>query len=517
MANKSFRLIELREGINNEINPKFIELRKDSNSKESLRDKLRRLPFIFNFKKYLKEIKEKRIVLSEIQALHEQWIDTMVNCGCFNEFNQTYGLNFTEKTIYGFKSELFLTTGLKFVKLKDLKEEIQDALGCLIVLQRVKRERVVKIDFVFDLQESLKYKVVAPLNKKENHERTVYLGNSYSGDPIFADMTTLPHILISGGTRSGKTKMEDCIITNLVSNYTPEQLELNLFQPAKSDLEPYADLAHCNIFADTIISIREGLASIIEIMNERTMKIRPMHRSFNGDNYIDYNKRNPKDKMKTIYCIFDEMSTLYESSTGDPKPVKDAKSLINLMIRRIAQYGAALGVFLICSLQRPTKDNLDPFVKSQSTILISFRQNNAMSSIVAFDDAEIALKLQPREFAYRIGNFESYGLVPWINADDIKEHVSKYLIPGSQAKKEAARREAEKELKEAFEEMKSKQEKKKGREKEKTFEDIRNDRIMNICYSMDKTYGVDSDSIDNPEIQVEIEELDVDKVKRRVG
>ena len=224
--------------------------------------------------------------------------------------------------------------------------------------------------------------------------------------------------------------MLDCIITNLVSLYTPDQLELNLMQCSKSDLEPYADLAHCNLYGDNIKSIKESLLIIASEMNERTMKIRPMHKAFKGDNYVDYNKQHPNDPIKTCIVVFDETSTLYEGCTGESTELKNDKSLINMLIRRIAQYGAALGVFLIVSLQRPTKDNLDPFIKSQSTVIISFRQNNAVSSSVAIDDPELALRLDQREFAYRFGSTISYGLVPWITSQDIKNNIQKYLIPG---------------------------------------------------------------------------------------
>lgn len=63
-------------------------------------------------------------------------------------------------------------------------------------------------------------------------------------------------------------------------------------------------------------------------------------------------------------------------------------------------------------------------------MIISFRQNNAVSSSVAIDDPELALRLEQREFAYKFGSTISYGLVPWITSEDIKNNIQKYLIPG---------------------------------------------------------------------------------------
>ena len=182
-------------------------MRQKSNFKfynEKLANILRSLPFKKSNNKYIDRYLKKTEDKKAILELHEQWIRIMVNSGALNDFYETYGLNFTEKTIYGFKSECFLTSGLKYNKLLELKEELQDGLGCLITLNRYKRSRMVRVEFIMNLQEHLKYKVVAPLRKKDNNPRNIYLGNDYSGLPIFVDMLTLPHILLTGGTRSGK-------------------------------------------------------------------------------------------------------------------------------------------------------------------------------------------------------------------------------------------------------------------------------------------------------------------------
>ena len=182
-------------------------MRQKSNSKiynEKIAEMLRRTPFSRKNNKYidryLKSTEEKKAILE----LHEQWMRIMVNSDALNDFYETYGLNFTEKTIFGYKSECFLTAGLTYTQLVELKEKLQDGLGCIVILNRYKRSRMVRIEFVMSTQEHLKYRVVAPLKAKDNNPRNLYLGNDYSGQPIFVDMLTLPHILLTGGTRSGK-------------------------------------------------------------------------------------------------------------------------------------------------------------------------------------------------------------------------------------------------------------------------------------------------------------------------
>lgn len=305
--------------------------------------------------------------------------------------------------------------------------------------------------------------------------------------------------------------MLDCIITNLVSLYTPEELEINLLQASKTDLEPYADLSHCNLYADNIKSIKESLLILASEMNERIMKIRPMHKAFKGDNYVDYNKLHPDNPIKTCIIVTDEASTLYETFTGEKTELKNDKSLINMLIRRIAQYGAALGMFLITSLQRPTKDNLDPFIKSQSTVIISFRQNNAVSSSVAIDDSDLALRLQQREFAYKFGSTVSFGLVPWITSEDIKNNVQKHLIPGKSDYMLERRRKLRQDLLSKFESNPDNKSANKKSVKDKIKLEM-DKQIIDLCYEIEKENGDDIGEADKP-IECKELDLDVDKVK----
>ncbi|MEG3042473.1 MAG: hypothetical protein RR891_10745, partial [Clostridium sp.] len=133
-------------------------------------------------------------------------------------------------------------------------------------------------------------------------------------------------------------------------------------------------------------------------------------------------KSNP---LSTVYVVFDEMSSLFQTK-GDCSEDKRMKEDIVKLIRRIAQFGASLGVFLLCSLQRPTVDNLDPFIKSQSTCIISFRQNNSKSSEVATDDATLALGLEQREFVFHT-DINSYGIVPLVDNRKIYNFITPVL------------------------------------------------------------------------------------------
>lgn len=356
----------------------------------------------------------------KIAKFEKKWISLMANLVLYNKLKQTYSLNKTQITKYGYKSIILIVDGLSLDKLESNREYIQDSYGCMCVFNKAKRSNLIEAEFIFTTPTK---EIFCPLERVKPWE--IYLGNSYTSSPIIVDMIKWPHILITGGTRSGKSKMTDCILTNLITNSTEKELELYLCQVAKSDLILYEDAKQTRAFADTLDKTLLVLDHIEDKMNERSETIKPFRKKAMADNYMDYNRIRPIDKMSTVYVVFDEMSSLFNTK-GCTKEDKEVKEIIVSKIEKIAQYGAGLGVFLICSLQRPTVDNISSFIKSQCTCKISFRQNNSKSSEVALDDPSMALGLEQREFIYYTNNY-NYGLVPLVDNKSIYKAIKPFL------------------------------------------------------------------------------------------
>jgi S-DNA-T family DNA segregation ATPase FtsK/SpoIIIE len=121
------------------------------------------------------------------------------------------------------------------------------------------------------------------------------------------------------------------------------------------------------------------------------------------------------------------MSSLFQDKDGEKKKIKDK---IVFYAEEIARYGGSLGLCLINSLQRPTRDNMSPLIKSQCTTVISFRQNNSKSSEVAVDDPSLALGLEQREFVYRLASKDiEYGIVPWVKDIELEKIIKPFKKP----------------------------------------------------------------------------------------
>ena len=73
---------------------------------------------------------------------------------------------------------------------------------------------------------------------------TIALGRDVSGDPVVADLTRMPHLLIAGATGSGKSVCVNAIICSLLMNNGPEAVQLMMVDPKMVELPGYNGIPH---------------------------------------------------------------------------------------------------------------------------------------------------------------------------------------------------------------------------------------------------------------------------------
>ncbi len=72
----------------------------------------------------------------------------------------------------------------------------------------------------------------------------VALGNDVAGQPISADLTRMPHLLIAGATGQGKSVCINTLICSLLVQATPAQLRMVMIDPKRVELQGYNGLPH---------------------------------------------------------------------------------------------------------------------------------------------------------------------------------------------------------------------------------------------------------------------------------
>lgn len=213
------------------------------------------------------------------------------------------------------------------------------------------------------------------INSKKN--LLVAMGKNIDGSPIFQNIIDMPHALIAGATKSGKSVCINTILVSLLIKNSPEQLKLILVDPKKVELSFYNNLPHLAtpVIDDAYIAT-EALKWTVEEM-ERRYELLAINRVRNIE---DYNKkRETKPEMENlpfIVIVVDEFNDL----------IMQCGLEANDAIIRIAQKARAAGIHLILATQRPTVKVVNGTIKANVPCRIAFRVASDQDSRIILDE-----------------------------------------------------------------------------------------------------------------------------------
>jgi S-DNA-T family DNA segregation ATPase FtsK/SpoIIIE len=212
------------------------------------------------------------------------------------------------------------------------------------------------------------YKVGSPL--------AIALGRDVSGQPVVADLSSMPHLLIAGTTGSGKSVCIAAITACLVMNNTPDDLRLVMIDPKMVELVRYNGLPHLFGKVETDIQRILGvLRWVVTEMDRRYKLLEEMH----ARNIDSYNRKARRHKtiepLPRIVVLLDELADLMMTVPDQTEP----------MLIRLAQLARATGIHLVVATQRPSTDVVTGLIKANFPARISFAVASSVDSRVILD------------------------------------------------------------------------------------------------------------------------------------
>ena len=212
------------------------------------------------------------------------------------------------------------------------------------------------------------YKVGSPL--------ALALGRNVSGEPVIADLASMPHLLIAGTTGSGKSVCIAAFTSCLVMNNAPEDLRLVMIDPKMVELVRFNGLPHLYGKVETDLErILAVLRWVVAEMDHRYMALE-QSRSRNIDTYNRKIRRRKDGKtMPRIVVMIDELADLMMSA-----PEVTEHTLV-----RLAQMARAVGIHLVVATQRPSTDVVTGLIKANFPARMSFAVASSVDSRVILD------------------------------------------------------------------------------------------------------------------------------------
>ncbi len=207
------------------------------------------------------------------------------------------------------------------------------------------------------------------------------LGVDTVGVPQVGDLASMPHLLVSGSTGSGKSVCMHTLLISLLSSRSPDQLRLILIDPKRLEFSTYADIPH--LLVPIVTDSRRADKALNWVVGEMERRYILMAEA-GVRNITEYNKScelgqfsQNAEALPFLVVMIDELADLMIVSGRE----------LEIKLVRIAQMARAAGIHMIMATQRPSVDVVTGLIKVNFPSRISFRVSSKIDSRTIIDQS----------------------------------------------------------------------------------------------------------------------------------
>jgi S-DNA-T family DNA segregation ATPase FtsK/SpoIIIE len=198
------------------------------------------------------------------------------------------------------------------------------------------------------------------------------VGKDIAGLPVIADLEEMPHLLIAGQTKSGKSVMINTILASFLYRNTPSDLKLILVDPKHVEMAPYEDIPH--LLAPVVTEPEKCISALKWAVAEMERRLKTFAEVKQRD-IQGYNALKKEEGMPHIVIVIDELADLMMVASRD----------VEALIARIAQKARAAGIHLVLATQRPDANIVTGIIKANVPAQIAFAVKDQINSRIIID------------------------------------------------------------------------------------------------------------------------------------
>ena len=298
--------------------------------------------------------------------------------------------------------ELQPAPGTKASKIIGLSDDIARNMSAISArVAVIPGKNVIGIEMPNKTQEAV---FLSELFKKENFISSkanllLALGKDIGGNAFFADLATMPHLLIAGTTGSGKSVGINVMILSILFRLSPEECKFILIDPKMLELSVYEGIPH--LITPVVTNPKKAVTALKWVVKEMEGRYQKM--SLLGVRNIESYNHRIKDAIKNKETINRKIPAGLNPDTGQPKfesinielnkmpfIVVVVDEMADLMmvagkeiehtIQRLSQMARAAGIHLIMATQRPSVDVITGTIKANFPTRISFQVSSKFDS-----------------------------------------------------------------------------------------------------------------------------------------
>ncbi len=282
--------------------------------------------------------------------------------------------------------------GIKVSRIVNLADDLALALRALSVriVAPIPGKSVVGVEVPNAQREVvvLRDLLVHPSYYECESKLTVPLGKDIFGNPITADLTRMPHLLVAGATGTGKSVFLNSFLCSIFFKATPDEVKLLLIDPKLLEFSAYEGIPY--LISDVVTSPKRAAAALKGVVAKMEERYRLLAEK-GVRNIEQYNRAVAREAAHTkskgdgdepparplpyIVIVIDELADLMIVSAREVE-----ESLI-----RLAQMARAAGIHLVFATQRPSVDVITGIIKANFPARISFQVSSRVDSRTVLD------------------------------------------------------------------------------------------------------------------------------------
>jgi DNA segregation ATPase FtsK/SpoIIIE, S-DNA-T family len=287
--------------------------------------------------------------------------------------------------------------------------------------------------------------------EKTGQNLALALGKNIGGEPVFADLARMPHLLIAGTTGSGKSVGINTMILSLLYRLPPDRCKLIMIDPKMLELSVYEGIPH--LLSPVVTDPRKAVVALKWAVREMEERYRKMSKV--GVRNIDgYNARMKQASAKGE-AISRTVQTGFDPETGEPifereEMERSAMPYIVVIIdemadlmmvagkdiegavQRLAQMARAAGIHVIMATQRPSVDVITGTIKANFPTRVSFQVTSKIDSRTILGEQGAEQLLGQGDMLYMAGGGRISRLhSPFVTDEEVEKIVNHLKSQGT--------------------------------------------------------------------------------------
>lgn len=179
----------------------------------------------------------------------------------------------------------------------------------------------------------------------DNATLRFFVGTNDDGKTVYGDFQKSGHFISSGHVGSGHASYDEAaFVTNLLQNYSPEELQFVMVDPKQVQLTPYEGISY--LWRPLALTPEDAKSAVTDLIEEIDRRFELFTEA--GINKIAEYDAKTEDKLPFIILLCTEIADLM---MVDNKFYRDA-------FNKIWMLGQAVGIHMYIATQRPSEDVL---------------------------------------------------------------------------------------------------------------------------------------------------------------